>query len=59
MRANRGLLRAQVASDEEAKAHWKRVNGGSNELPCVLVDGERVGVSKLWLPLPICVPAWS
>ncbi|KAI5481607.1 hypothetical protein MNV49_002833 [Pseudohyphozyma bogoriensis] len=32
-----------VASDEEAKKYWKRKNQGSNELPCVLVDGERVG----------------
>lgn len=34
---------AQVAGDEEAKKLWKRKNGGKNELPFVLVDGEPVG----------------
>ncbi|KAM0749201.1 hypothetical protein T439DRAFT_45631 [Meredithblackwellia eburnea MCA 4105] len=32
-----------VASDEEAKKFWKRKNGGNNELPCILVNGERAG----------------
>lgn len=32
-----------VASDEQAKAYWKRKNGGNNELPCILVDGVRPG----------------
>ncbi|KAJ8293750.1 hypothetical protein OF846_003019 [Rhodotorula toruloides] len=32
-----------VASDEAAKSMWKRKNGGKNELPCILVDGEPVG----------------
>ncbi|KAL8277628.1 hypothetical protein RQP46_009901 [Phenoliferia psychrophenolica] len=32
-----------VASDQEAKRYWQRKNGGNSELPCVLVDGERVG----------------
>ncbi|GAA5867000.1 hypothetical protein JCM3774_003751 [Rhodotorula dairenensis] len=32
-----------VAGDEEAKKLWKRKNGGKNELPFVLVDGEPVG----------------
>lgn len=35
-----------VASDPEAKRFWQRKNGGNSELPCVLVDGERVGVSS-------------
>jgi len=35
-----------VASDEQAKLYWKRKDS-TNELPCVLVDGERVGVSLL------------
>lgn len=34
-----------VASDEECKKRWKRLNGGNNELPCITVDGQRVGVS--------------
>lgn len=33
-----------VASDEKAKSHWKRKDT-TNELPCILVDDERVGVS--------------
>lgn len=33
-----------VASDEQAKLFWKRKDS-TNELPCILVDGERVGVS--------------
>ncbi|GAA5982459.1 hypothetical protein JCM11641_006122 [Rhodosporidiobolus odoratus] len=32
-----------VAGDEEAKRLWKRKNGGKNELPFVLSDGEPVG----------------
>ncbi|GAA5895442.1 uncharacterized protein JCM6883_001511 [Sporobolomyces salmoneus] len=32
-----------VASDEAAKSLWKRKNGGKNELPFILVDGEPVG----------------
>ncbi|GAA5864800.1 hypothetical protein JCM8547_009236 [Rhodosporidiobolus lusitaniae] len=32
-----------VASDEAAKSMWKRKNGGKNELPFLLVDGEPVG----------------
>lgn len=35
-----------VASDEQAKLFWRRKDS-TNELPCVLVDGERVGVSQL------------
>ena len=35
-----------VAGDEAAKALWKRKDP-TNELPCVLVDGDRVGVSAL------------
>ncbi|ORY65617.1 hypothetical protein BCR35DRAFT_326551 [Leucosporidium creatinivorum] len=31
-----------VASDEKAKSFWKRKDS-TNELPCILVDGERVG----------------
>lgn len=33
-----------VAGDEAAKSMWKRKDP-TNELPCILVDGERVGVS--------------
>ena len=33
----------QVAGDENAKSFWKRKNGGKNELPFILVDGEPVG----------------
>ncbi|GAA5933287.1 uncharacterized protein JCM15063_001274 [Sporobolomyces koalae] len=29
-----------VAADEKAKSLWKRKNGGKNELPFILVDGE-------------------
>lgn len=32
-----------VAGDENAKSFWKRKNGGKNELPFILVDGEPVG----------------
>ncbi|BGP17579.1 hypothetical protein JCM10213_001227 [Rhodosporidiobolus nylandii] len=32
-----------VAGDEQAKQLWKRKNGGKNELPFLLVDGEPVG----------------
>ncbi|GAA5827345.1 hypothetical protein JCM11251_003775 [Rhodosporidiobolus azoricus] len=32
-----------VAGDEAAKSMWKRKNGGKNELPFILVDGEPVG----------------
>ncbi|GAA6028817.1 hypothetical protein JCM8097_007409 [Rhodosporidiobolus ruineniae] len=32
-----------VASDEQAKSLWKRKNGGKNELPFLLVDGECPG----------------
>ncbi|GAA6059759.1 hypothetical protein JCM10212_001967 [Sporobolomyces blumeae] len=32
-----------VAGDEKAKSLWKRKNGGKNELPLILVDGEPVG----------------
>ena len=35
-----------VASDEEAKRYWKRKDPTS-ELPCILVDEERVGVSNI------------
>lgn len=35
--------------EETAKKYWKLKNGGNNELPCLLVDGERVGVSFLIL----------
>jgi glutaredoxin len=34
---------SQVAGDENAKSLWKRKNGGKNELPFILVDGEPVG----------------
>lgn len=32
-----------IASDEAAKALWKRKNGGITELPMILVDGARPG----------------
>ncbi|GAA5971115.1 hypothetical protein JCM21900_004570 [Sporobolomyces salmonicolor] len=32
-----------VAGDEAAKSMWKRKNGGKNELPFILIDGEPVG----------------
>ncbi|KAH8916432.1 hypothetical protein BT69DRAFT_1331924 [Atractiella rhizophila] len=32
-----------VASDESIKLMWKKRNENSNELPCVCVDGKRVG----------------
>lgn len=35
--------RYDIASDETAKAMWKRKNGGSTELPMILVDGVRPG----------------
>lgn len=40
-----------VASDEQAKRHWKRKDP-TNELPCILVDDERVGVSDVALVFP-------
>lgn len=49
-RVRRALLSARVpyrehdvAGDEAAKKLWKRKNGGKNELPFVLVDGDPVG----------------
>ena len=30
-----------ISMDDEAKALWKRKNGGSTELPMILVDNER------------------
>jgi len=38
-----GMNFGQVAGDEKAKSLWKRKNGGKNELPFILVDGEPVG----------------
>lgn len=35
--------------EENAKKYWKLKSGGNNELPCLLVDGERVGVSSIAL----------
>ncbi|GAA6011854.1 hypothetical protein JCM10207_004267 [Rhodosporidiobolus poonsookiae] len=49
-RVRRALMSARVtyaehdvAGDEAAKSLWKRKNGGKNELPFLLVDGEPVG----------------
>jgi glutaredoxin len=43
-----------ISYDEAAKALWKKNNGGSTELPMLLIDGVRPGVSRMqyyqWKP---------
>lgn len=38
-----------VASSEEHKLYWKRKNGNNPELPMIMVNGARAGVS-IYLP---------
>lgn len=40
-----GITIKDLAADEAAKEDWKRIRNGNMELPCILVDGHRVGVS--------------
>lgn len=40
-----GIDIKDLAADEEAKEAWKRIRGSNMELPCILVDGQRAGVS--------------
>lgn len=56
-----------LASDEQAKETWKRVRGNNMELPCILVDGKRVGVRShslgplgaWWTPFGLVAGAYS
>ena len=37
------VTRYDIASDEDAKQRWKKLNKGNTELPLIIVDGERPG----------------